>query len=314
MARFAHFVLPLVFLTSTLVRAQTPETTPFSDPTTNEMIQTSLNWTRSAYAPSISPLEYTLYEDPRTHFRSLVAEDPVSGDIIVTFRGTYSTNSAASSMALNYPQYRSQEFLDTLKQVRELLQERGNRGRVIITGHSSGGGLAEAFSYRLMEMLAPPYRDQVSVNAFTWNGIGSREWVRQTNPKFSPDPAIVERINAHHFRNEHDIVSQYGRRFTGSEWSWSDKKPNLIDILLFRTHRYPRTAASVERKGVTPTQVEQRLKFLSDPLLTRTMVLGTSNFLISSLHTCQVILSKMAPQKARTKKPPASKASAAVNN
>ncbi|HVJ63716.1 MAG TPA: hypothetical protein VM901_00510 [Bdellovibrionota bacterium] len=309
MLRLRHLCLPLTLTAFALLWAQTPPTSPFADATTTEQIQTSLNWTRSSYAPSISPLEYTLHDDPRTHFRSLVAEDPESGDIIVAFRGTYSVNSAASSLALNYPQYRSQEFLDTLKQVRELLQQRDNRGRVIITGHSSGGGLAEAFSYRLMEILAPQYRDQVSVNVFTWNGIGSREWFRQTNPKFSPDPAILSRINAHHFRNEHDLVSKFGRRFTGTEWSWSDKKTNFV-----RAHRYPLSASSVERKGITATQVEQRLRFLSDPLATRTVMLGTSNFLISSAHRCQVILSKVSPPKNAQKNRRPEKSSAAVNN
>lgn len=256
------------------------------------MMETALSWSKKVYLPSrkaSKPLPNThAYEDPRTGFRSVVTVDPVTNDIIVAFRGMSpvdSPQSAASSLSLNYPQFESVEFTKTLRKVRQLMRAQGHKSNVIVTGHSSGGGLAEAFSYRLLEETPERHRANINVNLFTWNGIGSIEWFKQRDKSFVPDPKLVEKINGTHLRAEHDIVSQFGRRFTGVEWTWSHEKTNFV-----KAHVIPENLTYLHEQGLAKTKVAQRLKFLTGPAATRFVFLGASNALIGTMNTCRALL------------------------
>lgn len=272
-----------------LLCAVSARANPLEDPVVGPKIASALRWTKKVYLPPRADSNTTVYEDPRTGFRSLITIDPDTKEVIVAFRGTASPQSAASSLALNYPQFGSVEFLQTLRKVRQIVRAQGYHVDVIVTGHSSGGGLAEAFAYELMSATPELQRDNLRIDLVTWNGIGSNELFKERDPHFQPNPEVVKRINGVHLRGEHDVVSQFGRRFTGNEWTWSQQKTNFVGA-----HSINKVNMDdLKARKITPTHVAQRIGYLTNPAATRVVFLGVSAAMMGSMNACRILMEKV---------------------
>lgn len=285
------------WLVLSLVLSSAVFANPLSDEAFSETVDSSIYWSKTVYRMHKKG-DQTFY-DRKTGFRALVIDDANTGEIIVSFRGTTFNNlsTLASSAALNYPQFSTQAYRDTLAAVKELVSQRDGKAKVLVTGHSSGGGLAEAFSYELVSQTESQYRRDLNVNLITWNGIGSRDWFEfRDRKKFNPDPEVLASIKGYKFRSETDLVSRMGKHFIGDEWSWVNEKKGFIRTAI-NGHKIPASAEVIRSAGINSTRSKELsgIALLTTPKLSRNAVVAASSTVIGTFEMCRILFDATRP-------------------
>lgn len=258
---------------------------PLSDPENAATLEESLKWSKEAYRER-NPTGTEVYHDPKSGYRAIIKVLAGNPDtIVVAFRGTASAGGIFSDVSLNYPQFQTPEFLHTIRRVKQLLRTRDNNARILATGHSSGGGLAEAFAYEITHRSEGEERKKMKIDLVTWNGIGASDWYEFNNRKFSVNPEVASHVNGIHVRGSKDFVSRLGSHLFGDVWSWNTGTKNFMGA-----HVLPKTFKEVQDSGLILDKPKEALGILTGPHLSRVTFVTTSRALILTKGLCRAAL------------------------
>jgi hypothetical protein len=112
--------------------------------------------------------------------------------------------------------------------------ETGTTPELLITGHSLGGGLAQAAAYQIdKDMLG-----KLKIHLVTWNALGTIDLIKKLDPSVSEPQLSAKNRSmgfvAHYFVCD-DIVSQLGRHWQGTLRKVDDKRCLSPEVRLPRT-------------------------------------------------------------------------------
>lgn len=190
---------------------------------------------------------------------------------IVSFAGTEDDKDKAADMTFGVKQY-NRNHVEVLSYVNSFLH---SGGKVQFTGHSLGGGLAQAFAHKAMVNFKETNRvrevigmDQIQV--VTWNAFGAKELI-EMRQDFDED-LIGTRFDDQmvHYRMEGDTVSRLGTYpmgqirtmstkglknsdFKGESGFWGFNMPRFRERTALNqanAHNFPAMRASVEKFGL----------------------------------------------------------------
>ncbi|MBY0471463.1 hypothetical protein K2X30_09875 [bacterium] len=154
------------------------------------------------------------YGDDRVGFLAKQVKDPAHPEYrVFAIAGTQPAGTdILTDLELGKSQAWSPAFF---KMVKDAVNYIKAGGKVMFTGHSLGGALAEAAAYLTEFQL---FRDDLSIDrrrgkvaVTSWNGFGGKEVVRKLGLPIYED--IAGEINSVVYRNEKDIVSKIGQPF-----------------------------------------------------------------------------------------------------
>lgn len=258
---------------------------PFDDAESAASVEESLKWSKASYFTRNGE-DVEVYHDPASGYRAIIKVKRGNPDtIIVAFRGTASAGGIFSDMSLNYPQFQTPEFLKTVRRVKQLLRSRDNNARVLTTGHSSGGGLAEAFAYEITKRSEGEERKKMKIDLVTWNGIGASDWYEYNDRNFSVDPEVASHIKGIHIRASKDYVSRLGSHLVGESWTWNSAEKNFMTA-----HPLPKNIQLVKDAGLVLDTPKEALGLLTGPHISRVTFVTTSRALILTKGLCRAAL------------------------
>ncbi|NCN27102.1 hypothetical protein GW915_05950 [bacterium] len=251
-----------------------------------DVLDRALRASTESYALRRSSRRGQLFQDAHTGLHAIVSESGLTSEreLTVAFRGTYSLGAMFSDIGLNYPQYASSEYKNLLETVFAKITATDFDGtKVLVTGHSSGGGLAEVFAYELQEKLSKQ-SSLKEIKAVTFNGIGPLDWLEHSRSNFRLDPSILDSISYFHLASDRDFVARIGRHLSGNTYFWNDARKGF-----FADHLLPKSLADIELK---PSERKQALKFITTNRHSQKVFVGLANFGINLNAKCSAIILK----------------------
>jgi len=191
---------------------------------------------------------------------------------IVSFAGTEDSKDMAADATMGVKQY-NRNYAEVLNYVNSFLNE---GGKVQFTGHSLGGGLAQAFAHKAMVKFKKnnPNKDPISMNQIdvvTWNAFGAKPLI-EMRQDFDED-LIGTRFDDQmvHYRMEGDSVSRLGTYPMGQIRTMStkgmknsdfeEKSQGFFNFNVFgwressnlnvvNAHNFPGIRGSIEKHGL----------------------------------------------------------------
>lgn len=132
-------------------------------------------------------------------------ENP-TGPFILAVAGTHSFLDWLANINLGAAQLRNIERLSA-QVLRWFSAETGRPIELIVTGHSLGGGLAQAIAFDLDGRLKAENRPG-TIYLITWNAFGGKELIQRVNPRFDEQTSRVRMAWNYYVRD--DPVSKIG--------------------------------------------------------------------------------------------------------
>lgn len=154
---------------------------------------------------------YSYFSEPEAGLKYMLLQpkDPQK-PWILAITGTQSILDWAADLSLGRAQFdrivRIQEAFTTCRLVDPSGAPLASHP-LIITGHSLGGGVAEAFAYRIQKARMTSGLAPLDMKLVTFNGFGAQQLVEQDERYI---PWIVGRIDAANFYVRGDMVSRIG--------------------------------------------------------------------------------------------------------
>ena len=195
---------------------------------------------------------YMYYSADRTSglkYMILSAKDP-SLPWIFAFAGTETMKDWLSDINLGRAQLERAKDLVQAFVACEYVDDKGmplSSHRWLVTGHSLGGGLAQAFSYtfqraRLNSKLAPVAMELVTFNAFGAAGVVANEDGR-------PDSRVVQTLQASNYFVTGDPVSSIGKHL-GRTYELELPDIGTLDLVALKTRHMLDAVKEAAIKGV----------------------------------------------------------------
>ncbi len=167
-----------------------------------EMAQAMVNFSKQIpdthrlirdYTGPLTGLKYTLYE-------TKVAPK----ELVVSFAATKDLNDWIANLSFGVDQITHPEINRLLK----LIGDQTDVEKIMITGHSLGGGLSQGFSYRLHDYFkhsGADLKDLPEIEVVSFNSLGGKHQI-ELLPGNS-DRQILTQMNASHYYTTGDYVS-----------------------------------------------------------------------------------------------------------
>ncbi|MEA3209777.1 MAG: hypothetical protein QOE70_2834 [Chthoniobacter sp.] len=137
--------------------------------------------------------------DPMSGFKAVLLaplSEQRSKPLILAFAGTSEPRDAVSDLHFGHDQFSYSKGLWKIVVSNRSVDEHGhplNQRDLLITGHSLGGGLAQACAFAVSETRAGLHHQGGKVELVTWNGFGGEPLIRMIRPRY--DPAGTPRID-----------------------------------------------------------------------------------------------------------------------
>ncbi len=137
--------------------------------------------------------------DPMSGFKAALfapVSESRSKPLIFALAGTSEPRDAVSDLHFGHDQFSYSKALWKMVVSNRSVDEHGrplNQRDLLITGHSLGGGLAQACAFAVSETRAGLHHTGGKVELITWNGFGAEPLIKIIRPRY--DPAGTPRID-----------------------------------------------------------------------------------------------------------------------
>lgn len=168
----------------------------------------------SAYGDWIPPKGYETiarFEDGKTGFKGVVLENRKDGSRIYSIAGTEDMKDAKADWVRGANQFKSGP---ARKMVLEAAKAARLGLRVTFTGHSLGGGLAEAMAHESEKALErwrkseEFQREPAKISSVSWNGIGGKSMLEKAGESY--DEKAARKVNSYAYKVDRDLVHGFG--------------------------------------------------------------------------------------------------------
>lgn len=128
--------------------------------------------------------------DPRSGFKAALfapISEAGSKPLILAFAGTSDPRDAVSDLHFGHDQFSYSKALWEMVVTTRSVDEHGkplNLRDLLITGHSLGGGLAQACAFAVSETRAGLHHTGGKIDLVTWNGFGAEPLIRMIRPRY----------------------------------------------------------------------------------------------------------------------------------
>ena len=135
-----------------------------------------------------------------------VFDNQETGELIIAFRGTDGAEDIPTNALLGAPQYAyiAEELQNYLQDVFAETPDK----KIVFTGHSLGGGLAETASYFTQEN-----NPAADISVVSYNGFGAKQVIEAIKGE-EIDGNVAESLNGFHYRTAADPVAPLGTHIT----------------------------------------------------------------------------------------------------
>jgi hypothetical protein len=137
--------------------------------------------------------------DPMSGFKAALfapISESRSKPLILAFAGTSEPRDAVSDLHFGHDQFSYSKELWKMVVSNRSVDEHGqplNQRDLLITGHSLGGGLAQACAFAVFATRAGLHHTGGKIDLVTWNGFGAEPLIRMIRPSY--DSAGMPRID-----------------------------------------------------------------------------------------------------------------------
>jgi hypothetical protein len=185
---------------------------------------------------------------------------------IISIAGTQTFNDALTDASVGIPQIKSAAYLDSVKKVSQNLISSPDK-KISVTGHSLGGGVAQAFAHDVaVELKKVGVKDwDQRIEVVTWNGFGGVDPLKRLG-KY--DQEIGEKLKATNYFVEGDVVSRIGEHIGEIK-----KLPGVEKIQqgVISSHITSTIESALQKGELINSTAETRYKSIVAPLMSKSL-------------------------------------------